>query len=85
MSDPAAPGGDPRVGAIDVGDELTGRVTSFDEHVGLGEVTDADGTRYMFHCVEIADGSRSIDVGAAVSFTTMKKFGKLEAAGLRPA
>ena len=74
-------------GPADIGAtaELTGTVTSFDEHVGLGEVTDTDGTGYLFHCVEISDGSRSIDVGAAVRFTTMTKFGKLEAAGLRPA
>ena len=65
--------------------ELSGIVTSFDEHVGLGEVTAADGAGYLFHCVEIADGSRTIDVGARVRFTTMRKFGKLEAASLRPA
>ncbi|MEM8747369.1 MAG: hypothetical protein AAGF91_11755 [Actinomycetota bacterium] len=69
-------------GATDV--ELSGTVTSFDEHVGLGEVTDTDGGRYLFHCVEIADGSRTIDVGALVRFTTMSKFGKLEASSLRP-
>lgn len=60
---------------------LSGVVTSFDEAIGLGEVDDAaDGTRYPFHCIEIADGSRTIAVGAAVRFTVFAKLGRLEAA-----
>jgi CspA family cold shock protein len=47
----------------------SGRVTEFDEHVGLGVVTADDGEGFPFHCTQIADGSRSIDVGAAVTFT----------------
>ena len=45
-----------------------GRVTTFDEARGLGEITDAQGTIVPFHCVAIADGSRSIDEGAEVDF-----------------
>ena len=63
----------------------TGRVIAFDEYVGLGEVESADGDVYLFHCVEIADGSRTIAVGAAVEFDLMRKLGRLEAAQLRPA
>jgi cold shock CspA family protein len=63
----------------------TGKVIAFDEHVGLGEVESADGEVYLFHCVEIADGSRTIDVGAAVEFDLLRKLGRLEAAQLRPA
>lgn len=47
-----------------------GVVVEFDEHVGLGvvESTDEPGRRYPFHCTQIADGSRTIDVGASVTF-----------------
>ena len=47
---------------------MTGRVVAFDGHRGLGEVVAADGTRYQFHCTQIADGTRTIDVGADVDF-----------------
>lgn len=48
---------------------MTGVVTQFDEHAGLGEISSGD-ENYSFHCVNIADGSRTIEVGAAVSFET---------------
>lgn len=63
---------------------MQGTVTEFDEHVGLGTVTTADGTTYLFHCVEIADGSRTIPVGAAVTFELLPKLGRYEASRLRP-
>lgn len=47
---------------------MTGRVASFDAHRGLGEIAADDGARYSFHCTQIADGTRTIDVGAAVDF-----------------
>lgn len=62
-----------------------GTVVEFDEHVGLGHVEADDGQRYLFHCVEIADGSRTIAVGARVEFAVMVKFGSPEAAQLHPA
>jgi cold shock CspA family protein len=62
-----------------------GRVVDFDEHVGLGHVADASGAELLFHCVEIADGSRTIPVGQDVEFELLRKFGKDEAANLRPA
>jgi cold shock CspA family protein len=46
---------------------VRGRVAEFDEARGLG-VVDGDGTRYPFHCTAIADGTRTIDVGASVTF-----------------
>ena len=61
-----------------------GRVVDFDEHVGLGHVATDDGTEHLFHCVEIADGTRSIEVGAEVTFDLLRKFGRDEAAQLRP-
>jgi CspA family cold shock protein len=60
-----------------------GRVIDFDEHVGLGHVEATDGAVYLFHCVEIADGTRTIEVGTAVEFDVMVKFGNDEARSLR--
>ena len=45
-----------------------GTVADFDAEVGLGHVVDSDGERWLFHCTEVADGTRVIDAGAAVSF-----------------
>ena len=39
----------------------------FSEPRGIGLV-EADGVRYAFHCTQIADGSRTVPVGAAVEF-----------------
>jgi cold shock CspA family protein len=61
-----------------------GKVITFDDYVGLGEVESEDGQVYLFHCVEIADGTRTIDVGAAVEFELMLKLGRFEASRLRP-
>ncbi len=66
----------------------SGRVVSFDEHVGLGEVeASEDGRRYPFHCTQIADGTRVIDVDAAVTFEVVAgHMGRWEAAAItRPA
>lgn len=46
---------------------MLGTVVEFDEPRGLGTVA-ADGTAYPFHCTAIADGTRTIDVGATVAF-----------------
>ena len=62
----------------------TGQVVAFDEHVGLGHVRAHDGRELLFHCVEIADGSRAIPVGQEVEFDLLRKFGRDEAANLRP-
>jgi cold shock CspA family protein len=62
---------------------LRGRVVEFDEHVGLGAVEGEDGTRLEFHCVAIADGSRRIDVGAAVTYDVVPgRLGRYEAWGI---
>ena len=62
---------------------LAGRVVSFDSAVGLGEIESAAGERHLFHCIEIADGSREIAVGTDVSFDLLPKFGRSEAANIR--
>ena len=63
---------------------MNGVVVAFDAAAGLGSVASPDGARYLFHCVEIADGSRSIDVGTEVTFRRLPKLGAVEARCLRP-
>jgi cold shock CspA family protein len=60
-----------------------GEVAEFDAAVGLGVIEALTGERLVFHCIEIADGSRDISVGAPVSFDLLAKFGRYEAANLR--
>jgi cold shock CspA family protein len=62
---------------------MRGTVTAFDAHVGLGDITIADGTVVMFHCAEI--GSRQIDVGSEVECDIVMKFSRAEASAIRPA
>jgi len=62
-----------------------GRVTAFDPSRGLGTISGVDGHGWPFHCVEILDGTRSIEVGVAVEFEPLAKFGRLEASRIRPA
>ena len=52
---------------VELAGTLTGTVASFDAHVGLGSVAVSDGRELPFHCVAIADGSRQIAVGQAVT------------------
>jgi CspA family cold shock protein len=47
---------------------LIGVVSEFDEAAGLGTVTGDDGAVYGFHCTQIADGTRTIEVGTRVCF-----------------
>jgi CspA family cold shock protein len=58
---------------------ISGTVTQFDDATGLGTVTALDGREYVFHCIEIADGSRSIVVGQPVRFQPLPKFGHFQA------
>lgn len=48
----------------------TGIVTQFDRKVGLGEITDGEGRVWPFHCAMLTDGTRTIEVGTEVQFTT---------------
>jgi CspA family cold shock protein len=73
-----------------------GVVVAFDETAGLGVIAEAagreaagqaatghDGAEFPFHCIEIGDGSRSIDVGTEVTFDVVAKLGRWEAANIR--
>jgi CspA family cold shock protein len=62
-----------------------GTVASFDDPRGLGVVRSDAGVDYPFHCTAIADGSRTIDEGAVVTFRVVAgRLGRWEAADLRP-
>lgn len=47
---------------------MRGTVEEFDEARGTGVVVAADGSRYPFHCTAVADGSRTVPVGAEAVF-----------------
>lgn len=62
---------------------LAGRVTGFDAATGLGTVQGDNGVEYLFHVVEITDGTRSIDLGQQVRFQPLPKFGRFQAGRIR--
>lgn len=67
-------------------DRLEGRVVEFDDHKGYGWVETGDGCRLFFHCTAIADGSRSIPEGTAVTFDVVAgHLGRWEAGNVAPA
>ncbi len=60
-----------------------GKVAEFDDTKGLGTVTADDGTGYLFHAIEIVDGTRTIEIGQAVSFQPLARFGRFQAGQIR--
>ena len=60
----------------------SGMVVAFDAGAGLGEIERSDGQRFRFHCVELADGTRTIDVATEVTFGLLCKLGRYEACGV---
>jgi cold shock CspA family protein len=58
---------------------LTGTVSTFDEAAGLGSIDGDDGVAYPFHCIEISDGTRTIEAGRRVAFSSSPRFGRAEA------
>jgi CspA family cold shock protein len=62
----------------------SGLVGAFDAAVGLGSVDGDDGTRYPFHCTQIADGSREVAGGSRIDFVVVPgHLGRWEAADIR--
>ena len=62
-----------------------GVVVTFDDPRGLGVVRSESGHEYPFHCAAIADGSRTVDVGAAVRWRVVPgRLGRWEAAEIEP-
>ncbi len=61
-------------------------VVAFDDHAGWGTLREVGGAERFFHCTRIADGSRTIAVGAEVTFHLAPVgLGTWEAVDLRPA
>ncbi|MDA8317845.1 MAG: cold shock domain-containing protein [Actinomycetota bacterium] len=58
-----------------------GMVSAFDEARGLGTVADeASATTWPFHCTQIADGTRSVEVHRRVAFDVVAgHLGRMEA------
>jgi cold shock CspA family protein len=64
---------------------VRGTVETFDAQIGLGAVRGDDGRLYPFHCVQIADGSRTIPVGTAVRASIVAgHLGRWEATAIEP-
>jgi cold shock CspA family protein len=64
---------------------LRGTVVEFDDAKGYGTVEGDDGRRMFFHCTAIADGSRTISVGAEVDYEVAAGHqGRWEAKRLSP-
>ena len=61
---------------------MQGTVREFDEGKGLGVIATADDRTFQFHCVEIADGTRTIDAGRAVTFRPLPRFGAFQAGAI---
>ena len=70
---------------IDTAVGRTGSVSAFDDTAGYGELTDDEGAVWWFHCTAIADGSRTIAVGAPVRFRVAPgHLGRYEGVDVRP-
>jgi hypothetical protein len=64
----------------------SGRIASFDDFAGRGEIEAGGGMRFPFHCTAIADGSRAIAPDTAVKFRLAPgPLGALEATRITPA
>lgn len=61
-----------------------GVVEAFDDRRGLGVIRAEDGRLVEFHCIGIADGSRTIAVGRDVVFRELAKLGRYEATDITP-
>jgi len=64
----------------------TGTVADFDDTKGFGTIReDETGEEHFFHCTAIADGTRTIEVGALVSFDIVPgRNGQWEARAINP-
>ena len=63
---------------------MRGTVAEFDEPKGYGTVRTTDGRDLFFHCTQIADGTRTIPLGATVEFEVVAGHkGNWEAADIR--
>ena len=56
-----------------------GIVESFDEFIGLGSIKDSENRVWPFHCISLDDGTRTIEVGVHVVFSTEFRVAREEA------
>ncbi|HLM16224.1 MAG TPA: hypothetical protein VK549_00290 [Acidimicrobiia bacterium] len=64
----------------------SGRVATFDDDVGRGEIEAHGGLRFPFHCTAIVDGTRTIAPDTAVKFRLAPgPLGALEATAIKTA
>jgi cold shock CspA family protein len=61
---------------------MLGTVIEFDGPKGLGTVRGENGVDYLFHVIELTDGTRSVEAGQRVSFQPLPKFGRFQAGRL---
>jgi cold shock CspA family protein len=61
---------------------MQGTVREFDDEKGLGVITTVDGRAFAFHCIEIADGTRTIEAGQVVTFRPLSRFGAFQAGAI---
>ena len=52
-----------------------GTVETFDSHACLGTIVDPAGRQWRFQCTALADGSREVDPGTAVTFVVARRHG----------
>lgn len=61
----------------------SGRIATFDEFAGRGEIEARGGMHFPFHCTAIADGSRAVAADAPVKFRLVPgPLGALEATAI---
>lgn len=64
---------------------VSGVVETFDDPRGIGTLRSVDGDEIFFHCTAIADQSRTIEVGAVVTFAVVPgHLGRWEGADITP-
>lgn len=64
---------------------VSGVVMVFDDPRGIGTLRSVDGDEIFFHCTAIADQSRTIEVGAAVSYSVVPgQLGRWEGVDITP-
>ncbi|MBM3660594.1 MAG: hypothetical protein FJW95_13990 [Actinobacteria bacterium] len=70
---------------MDESEPRAGRVEAYDPHRGWGTIVGDDGEHLGFHCTQIADGSRTIPVGAVVRYRRIPAhLGRWEAGTVTP-
>jgi CspA family cold shock protein len=63
---------------MSVGRRVTGVVVAFDDGIGRGLLRGEDGIEYGFHCLDIADGSRTIGIDTPVRARLAPRLGRWE-------